>query len=81
MNNQTVWVMTRNRDYEGEDVLAVFASLESALAVRAYGWFGMEMGIAEDWHLVEHEPSTGVYTARCADESGEMFIYPFEVQP
>jgi hypothetical protein len=81
MNNQTVWVMTRHRDYEGEDVIAVFASLESALAVRAYGWAGMKFAIFEEWHRIESDPTSNIWTARCADELGEMFIYPFKVQP
>lgn len=75
MSNQLVWVMTREADYEGGNVVGVYASLESAKAVTSTGSYER----TSDW-----EPwltDRGIWAADTDSVSVSLFIYPFEVQP
>lgn len=72
-----VWVMTLGYDYEGEDVVGVYASLEGAQAVETSGNYQR----TSEWRLVPHNPDSGIWIADTDSGSVSLYIYPFEVQP
>jgi hypothetical protein len=70
----TVWVMTHAVDYEGEDVVAVFSSLEAALSVEIIHDYER----SGDWYQIA--PESKAWKCSIAESSAELIIYPYEVR-
>jgi hypothetical protein len=75
-----VWVMTRSYDYEGSEVVAVFASLEAAKAVRQIESNGITRVVDGEWRQSPNTNYPDVWVCDCSEGCDGMAIEPFEVQ-